>query len=586
MQRILRTRTFKLAALIAVLVGAYALAGFVFAPKILRSQLIENVQKNLGVTPSVGEIRLNPFRLQLEIKDFALPDRAGAKMLGFERLFVHFDIASLWHGALMFQDIEIAAPFVHAAVARDGSLNLMQLHPKSAPPAPAATPGKSEPLPSLRIASFNVSRGLATYDDRSRETPFATRLEPIEFELQNFSTGAEGGRFTFSGFSKLGERLEWHGHLSVQPVESDGELRIEKLRAQTLWSYVEDRVAFAVNSGSVDLSANYRFSLTDTVNLSMEALKAAVTDLAIRPKGADADWIVLPSLAVDGGRVELAKHAAHVDSVILTGLKVQAWLEPDRSLNLMKLAGTTPAGSPATGTPPSPSATPPPAAAAAATPLQAAPWQFDLGEFALREANIVAEDRTTNPTTRFVFAPLSLRVTGASTNLAQSVHLALDTRINGGGALAVNGEVTPQPVAADLAIKLAKVELKALQPYLDQSTSMQLKSGQLSGDTTLRYGAAKPALAFAGNVSVEDLHTIDDALHDNFISWASLDVEGLKFQHDPDRLDIERILVRKPYARVIIESDASLNVTRVLAGPAGASRAAALEASSAAKSKP
>jgi hypothetical protein len=129
---------------------------------------------------------------------------------------------------------------------------------------------------------------------------------------------------------------------------------------------------------------------------------------------------------------------------------------------------------------------------------------------------------------------------------------------------------------------------------------MELKSGRLSGDATLRYGAgttgagrpaqggtrggkraAQPALAVVGRVSIDDLRTVDDALHDDFISWARLDIDGLKFTQAPERLDIERIVARKPYARIIIESDTTLNVARVLAGPAGASKAAALQARSA-----
>src|SRR5258707_4471703 len=96
---------------------------------------------------------------------------------------------------------------------------------------------------------------------------------------------------------------------------------------------------------------------------------------------------------------------------------------------------------------------------------------------------------------------------------------------------------------------------------------MTLISGRLSGDAKVRYGAKKPALEFAGNISVAGLHTVDNALHDDFINWDRLDVSGITFQHDPDRLDIQQVMARKLYARVIIEPDTSLNVKRVLAGP-------------------
>jgi hypothetical protein len=89
----------------------------------------------------------------------------------------------------------------------------------------------------------------------------------------------------------------------------------------------------------------------------------------------------------------------------------------------------------------------------------------------------------------------------------------------------------------------------------------------LSGDAKLRYGAKKPALELAGNISVAGLHTVDNALNDDFINWDRVDVSGITYQHSPDRLDIQQVIARKLYARVIIEPDTSLNVKRVLTGP-------------------
>ena len=85
----------------------------------------------------------------------------------------------------------------------------------------------------------------------------------------------------------------------------------------------------------------------------------------------------------------------------------------------------------------------------------------------------------------------------------------------------------------------------------------------------MRYGTStgKPALQFAGNIHVEKLHTVDNALQDDFINWERLDIVGLNYQQAPDRLDIAEVVARKPYARVIIESDTSLNVKRVLTAP-------------------
>jgi hypothetical protein len=107
---------------------------------------------------------------------------------------------------------------------------------------------------------------------------------------------------------------------------------------------------------------------------------------------------------------------------------------------------------------------------------------------------------------------------------------------------------------------------------------MILRSGRLGGDAQVSYsqvakpgGNAKagPAFSFAGDIDVEDLRTVDDLRHDDLVKWDRLDIRGLKFQQNPSRLEIAEVLVRKPYARAIIESNATLNVTNALKGPGG-----------------
>jgi hypothetical protein len=266
---------------------------------------------------------------------------------------------------------------------------------------------------------------------------------------------------------------------------------------------------------------------------------------------------------LSGTSVDVVKRRVHADSLSLTGVKLVTWLEPDGSLNLLKLARPPSAASTA---PAATSGAAPPATAAAA-PSATPPWKFELRDFALQGASISAEDRGTSPAATVLLAPLSLKVVGASLDLTKPVTVALDTRVNETGSLTASGDVTPQPLSANLALKLDGVELKPVQPYLSPRTSMTLLGGRLSGDAKVRYGAGKPAVQIACNISVAGLHTVDNALHDDFINWDRLDLSGVTFQHTPDRLDIEQVTASKLYARVIIEPDTTLNVKRVLAGP-------------------
>lgn len=598
MLQMIKTRTFRIVGIIAVLIGLYALAGFVIAPRLIRSALLEDIPKTLGVTPTVGEIHINPFLFQVTVDKFSLQGKGGEKLVGFDRLFVDFELSSIWHRAYSFGNIDITAPYVGASIAKDGTLNLLQLQPKAA--AQPKPQSKNEPLPAIRIGSFKVSQGLVTYEDRSRPDVFSARLEPVNFELRDFTTGVEGGKFTFTGSSTLGERIEWHGHVSVQPIESDGEFKIDGLRVHTLWEYLEDRLNFTVNSGTIDLAATYKFSTggpaapgtagaaAGPANVQVEVSKVALNDLSVRPKDSDVDWISIPALTVTGTTVDIPKRLAHVDRVSLTGLKVVSWLEADGSVNLLKLAAAPSPPAAAAGAAPgsAPTAAPSPAAAPTLTanssaPAAAnAPWQFDLRQFDLREGSLSAEDRTAHPAVKVLLAPFALQVNGISQDMTRPVSVVLDTHINGKGSLAVSGEVTPQPATANLSLKLADFDLTAIQPYIAQHSSLTLLSGKVGADAKVHYATQKnqPALQLSADINLEKLHTVDDALRDDFINWDRLDILGVNYGQGPDHLDIERIVARKLYARVIIEPDESMNVKRVLAPPGTAAGSAAAPA--------
>jgi uncharacterized protein involved in outer membrane biogenesis len=535
----------------ALLVSTYALVGFVLAPGWIRTVLVAQIQEQLGATATIGRIRLNPFLLRAEIDDAALTKTRGETLVGFERLIVTLRVASLWHRAVNVDDIEIDGPFAHAVVAADGSVNLAALQPKRS--APDDAPDK--PLPRIEIGAFKVSRGFLTYEDRSRPTPFSMRLDPIEFDLHDFSTSADSGVFTFSGATSLGERINWHGHLAVQPIESDGELQVESLQARTLWQYAEDRLAFAVDSGSIDLKVGYQFKLADAVSVRAQLASLAVRQLKIRPKGADVDWIVVPALDVDAATLDLGARKAEIASLVVTEPRLLAWLLPDGSVNLRQLAEPPSAGTAAVTA--SPAMPPSPAAA---------DWQFALHQLKIEHAAISFEDRSVHPAVSVALAPLDVAVSDVTQDLGKAVSFQVATHVNGDGQIGLKGAVRPVPLTAAVDVTLANLNLASFQPYIVARTSMSLLSGRLSADTHLSYGT-QPALALTGTASIADLHTVDNDLHDDFVNWKRLDLEGIAYQQGPAKLDIAKVVAVEPYARVIIEPDSNINVKRILGGP-------------------
>ena len=120
---------------IATLVGAYALAGFWWAPRFVRAEFARFVTEDLRKIPAIGEVKINPFTLSGSIAALSISEPSGERIVGFERLAIDLSIASIWKRGPVFEDITLDKPYVAAVIRNDRSMNLAGLIPPDDPEA-------------------------------------------------------------------------------------------------------------------------------------------------------------------------------------------------------------------------------------------------------------------------------------------------------------------------------------------------------------------------------------------------------------------------------------------------------------------
>ena len=570
-----KSRLLRWIAIAVLAVGLYALLGFQVAPRVVRSQAVSFVKEKYGRDLAIGEVLINPFLLQVEIRDFMLPDADGSPMIGFKRLFVDFEVSSLWNRAWVFRDVTIEAPELRAVVRPDQKLNLLDL-------APEPSPEPSGPPPRLWLKSFVVGAGTIGFTDLARPQPFRRQFSPVAFALKDFRTTAEGGGFDLSASTPNAELFQIKGSVEVTPaVASRGRFTFKGLHLPGVAEYLGDALPFGLTSGTAELGGEYDVVVGEELAARLKIPNIAVADLALRARGADADWVRIPSIEVADTALALVKRTASVGSVKVQGLDVQAWMNADGSINLLQMtspSGAAPAATAASTQTDGATASPAPGSATAPAQAPAAPWTATVGTFSLAGAHIDFEDRRATPARRFVVAPLDLTVQGASLDLAKPVDLKVSGIVNDVAPFHADGQVTPSPLAADLAIGLDGARMEILQPYVLPVADLTITDGRLTVDGRVKLDppeAPGPDLSFAGNVAIDGFASQDNTLHQDFVNFASLRVEGIRYAMGPDSATVERVLVGKPFARVVISPERVINISAVL-DPKGT--AAALEA--------
>jgi hypothetical protein len=227
----------------------------------------------------------------------------------------------------------------------------------------------------------------------------------------------------------------------------------------------------------------------------------------------------------------------------------------DGSLNLLQLAGSpgTPAEEAAavtTANPPDPT------------------WTLNAPDIQVERLALEVNDEFVTPAGKLTFAPLNLTLKGFSTAAGQVLELAADVTVTTGGRLSLQGKGIPAEQTFQGTLKLDALDLAPLQPYVGSYTHMTLISGAL--DAALDVDYRPEDYRVAGTVSSGKLHTVDNALREDFIRWDRLTLSGLDYRSNPHTLRIASIAARSPYVRFIIAADQSTNVGKVLTMPASA----------------
>ncbi|HSV91701.1 MAG TPA: DUF748 domain-containing protein [Desulfobacterales bacterium] len=378
LKRILRSKRF----LVPVgLLIAYTLAGFFLVPALVRHYVPRVLDETLHRPAAIGEVRFNPFVFTLEANDFSLSEPDGSAIAGFKRFFVDFELQSLFNWAWTFRTVTLEAPTVNAIVAKDGVLNLARLVP--AGPEPAPPPAAPEPLPRLIVEEVRIDQAEIAFTDRRQSDPAAIVLKPLDLGVKHLSTlPREEGDKTITAVTRDGEALRWTGHIRLNPLVSKGRFDGEKLKVATLWKFARDALNLEPPSGVLALGADYAIDLSGAEpEVRLANLGATVTGLSLRLRGAEAAFLELPDVRVEGVGFDLARRTADVTRIAVKGGRARLKVDESGTLNVEGVVK------------PAPSAASP----KAAQPEPGPAWKVSLKEFALDGLAADYEDTSREP---------------------------------------------------------------------------------------------------------------------------------------------------------------------------------------------
>jgi hypothetical protein len=474
-KKILRSKPFIISLAVVVF---YTLAGFFLAPWLVRHYVPKIVREQLKKQAAIGAVAINPYIFTVEAHDFRMDEPDGQPIVGFKRLFIDFELKSLFKWAWTFRQVSLEGPLVNAVIAKDGNLNLAQLAPPSDAPPP---PQKDEGLPRLIIEEIGIGQGQVDFTDRRQSKPASLTLKPLQLQIRNLTTlPAQEGLNTVTATSTDEEMVQWTGSISLNPVASKGKILVENLRTATLWEFARDELNLQQPAGKLTVSADYNVDLSrEEPQVALANLAVGLTGLALKLERAETPFLQLKDVRLTNGRFDLASQHVDVDKLALHGGHARLAVDESGSLNLGRIVKASASRD----------------APAQAPDAAGKPWKIVLAAFDLNDVALDYQDHSRSPGVK---AGIGAIKTG----------FKAEVEVGGNQTEAVVKDISTEAAgvkmaladAAEPAVRIDRVAFEAGAYDLAPNTLTLAKLGIAGGTIDLRRqvdGAINLALLFA-----------------------------------------------------------------------------------------
>jgi hypothetical protein len=548
----------------------YTVVGFLIVPAVIKSQMLKRLPPMLGRPVAVADVKVNPYAFSLAIRSFAVNETNGASFAGFTEFYARLKFSSFFQHGWAVDEIYLTHPFAQIVRAKDQKLNfddiVATLNKPSSTPLAAPKPGgggsTKSTLPLVTIDSLHIDNADVSVEDYVPPVPVKTKLLPIHLELHHLSTEPTAlNPWSFTANTDAGESFKWDGAFSLQPLQVTGHFNIAGLDLKRYSPYLDAFASARVTDGKLTVDADYDASLgTNGPDLSLTNGNILLTSLSVKSQNPDETVLTLSSLTVKLTEASLGRKLLHLALLKTSDGSLLARQNADGTINLLSLLKQ-----PQTNT------------ATAATNTAAAsqaPWTLMVDEIAVDRYTVALEDRKPAKPAKFNLHEISFSAKNFSTVGNPSLPVDAALNLNESGRLMVNGTVRLQPPSADLTLHLIGLDLRPIQPYVEQQAKLAVGGGlfSLSGHASYNSGKDSPTAAFQGDLGLTNFSTTDLIQFKDFVKLDGLAVNGIKFAFQPNRLDVQEVALSGLNTSVIMQTNRQLNLLAVLpAKPAAAS---------------
>jgi len=159
-----------------------------------------------------------------------------------------------------------------------------------------------------------------------------------------------------------------------------------------------------------------------------------------------------------------------------------------------------------------------------------------------------------------------------TTRKNQLGKIKLSFRLNKNGRFNIDGKLGLLPLTANLTYQADQIALQPFQSYLNDFFAMDITRGLAGSSGKLQLSIndqKKPKITYQGRLAITNFASVDALKSDDFLSWKSLRILGIKGDNQPLSLKIDEIALNDPQTNFVVAPDGTLNLQAMVKTASG-----------------
>ncbi|MCK5681798.1 DUF748 domain-containing protein, partial [bacterium] len=516
-------------------------------------------------------------RLTLEgtvtVHDFLVKgqgDEKDYRFLSFPELEITLGSGNLLNGEIFLDEIVCSQPEIDFLHKPNGVYYLPRLIAK------ASADGETQPASSgvgqfeneaefgpkitFKLGAMHLERGIVNVYDKRVTPAFTTRFSPVDFTLENVSTiTGSRAQYSLNFKSGLGESFTSSGDFSLEPLEVKTHFDLQGVPLPNYAAYYRDYFAGQFARAELGLIADVSVSKNSVGEIQMliQGLKCELNDCKLSTP--DGELVLdLPRFVLDQTLIDLDKHECVIGSMVSEAGCLNVVRRANGELNLADLLPEIEDEEQLEKSS---------VVVSASEQTANKPWQIMLAKGGLHGLAVVFKDLLPPGGVVVEAEQIDLALDHIGTAKGKTGSIDLQLSFARSGRLAVTGSVGVNPPVAELDVELQKLDLPVFQSYFDEFLDLVLQSGEVTAKGHLLFLAGAESggqFEFAGDLSIDNLETVDIESRDDLLNLRQLKLEKIAYQSQPPSFSLQKAQFEGLQVNVVRGGDGRINLKKVL----------------------